>query len=76
MERAGVAPGLSSPLIGSTAKLGMAIGAHPLSDGALKPAYVRKGQMKCQGCGNRFERTAKERMCAPCFVARNRPVWA
>ncbi|HEX2594729.1 MAG TPA: hypothetical protein VHL34_24715 [Rhizomicrobium sp.] len=76
-ERTGEAPGLSSPFIGSVARLCIEAGSNRLKEGVLKVRYQRKGYMTCQApnCGARFKRVGMERMCSSCFVTRNRPVF-
>lgn len=53
----------------------MALGSHPVTEGPLKPSYVRKRTMRCQRCRTKFPRVAYERLCGPCFVASNKPMW-
>ena len=50
-EKAGEAGGLSSPLIGSAARLCMEHGGHALKDGPLVPAYRPKRRLVCRSCG-------------------------
>jgi protein-arginine kinase activator protein McsA len=54
----------------------MELGTVRTETGVEQPRYTRKSHLSCWACGVRFKRVAKERLCAPCFVARNRPVFS
>jgi LSD1 subclass zinc finger protein len=75
-ERAGEAGGLSSPLIGSAARLCMALGQYPRVEDRRPVVASRRGRrrVKCASCHVIFKRTARERVCGPCFVRLHTPL--
>lgn len=81
-ERAGTAPGLSSPLIGSSARLCMSLGGNKRIETPVKPEYVPRKVITCWSCRRKFERQTfsqsrqhLKRVCQECRVRLMKPVW-
>jgi hypothetical protein len=72
-ERAGESGGLSSPYIGSAARLCMELGTRAISEEPEKPRYPPGRVMTCFSCRGRFNRTHRERLCATCYVRLHAP---